>query len=82
MRLRKITIQLQYGENDQYWVITDGKKRFGGKLSDNEYHNYLTEKVASNVGYDVVHGSGEHIGSVEDCNNHIRYETSTLMVRG
>lgn len=78
--MKKIFIQLEYGEKEQHWTISDGRKCFGGKLEDNEYHNYLTEKIAKNVGYKVIHGSGEHIGSAEDLNNHVRYETSTLMV--
>lgn len=79
--LRKITIQLEYGETEYHWTISDRKKRLGGKLNDNECHNYLIETIATNVGYNVVYGSREHVGSVEDVNNHIRYATYTLMVR-
>ena len=79
--MRKIYVQLVYGENDYHWTIVDSKDRYYGKLEDNEYHNYLTETIAKSVGFDVVHGSCEKVGSVEDLNEKVRYATYTLEVK-
>lgn len=79
--MRKIYIQLSYGENDYHWLISDRKKRFGGVLVDNEYHNHLCEDIARNVGYEVVNGTLEVASKVNDLNTHIRYETYTLLVK-
>ena len=79
--MRKIYIQLVYGENDYHWNIVDKKDKKSGKLADNEYHNYLTETIAKSAGYQVVHGSCEKVGSVEDLNEKVRYETYTLQVK-
>ena len=79
MKLKKIYIQYCYGEKESTWTITYKRKRYGGVLKEG-YVNYLSEKLANTIGLKAVHGSLEHIGSVKDLNNNLRYETYTLLV--
>ena len=78
---KKIYVQLTYNDitNECYWTIKDRKKTYGGIVKPNEYQNYLCEKLVAKCGYNVVHGSLDMVGEVNDLSNKVRYRTYTVM---